>query len=93
MGCNCFLYLPSPVYFFSPLLSFYSDVLSYTLVKFFDDKYAMLYSSRLISKRDTLYLTQVVCVMRPPLWSSGQSFWLQIQRSRVRFPALPDFSE
>ena len=27
------------------------------------------------------------------LWSSGQSFWLQIQRSRVRFPALPDFSE
>ena len=30
---------------------------------------------------------------RPPLWSSGQSFWLQIQRSRVPFPALPDFSE
>ena len=30
---------------------------------------------------------------RPPLWPSGQSFWLQIQRSRVRFPALPDFSE
>ena len=28
---------------------------------------------------------------RPPLWFSGQSFWLQIQRSRVRFPALPDF--
>ena len=27
----------------------------------------------------------------PPLWSSGQSFWLQIQRSRVRFPALPHF--
>ena len=26
-----------------------------------------------------------------PVWSSGQSFWLQIQRSRVRFPALPDF--
>ena len=25
--------------------------------------------------------------------SSGQSFWLQIQRSRVRFPALSDFSE
>jgi len=22
---------------------------------------------------------------------SGQSFWLQIQRSRVRSPALPDF--
>jgi hypothetical protein len=28
---------------------------------------------------------------RPPLWASGQSFWLQIQRSWVRFPALPDF--
>jgi hypothetical protein len=27
----------------------------------------------------------------PPLWSSGQSSWLQIQRLRVRFPALPDF--
>jgi len=27
----------------------------------------------------------------PPLWSSGQSFWLQVQRSRVRSPALPDF--
>jgi hypothetical protein len=27
----------------------------------------------------------------PPLWSSGQSFWLQIQRSWVRCPALPDF--
>ena len=27
----------------------------------------------------------------PPLWSSGQSVWLQTQRSRVRFPALPDF--
>jgi hypothetical protein len=28
---------------------------------------------------------------RPPVWSSGQSFWLQTQRTRVRFPALPDF--
>jgi hypothetical protein len=27
----------------------------------------------------------------PPVWSSGQSFWLQIQRPRVRFPAIPDF--
>jgi hypothetical protein len=30
-------------------------------------------------------------VASTPLWSSGQSFWLQIQRSCVRFPALPDF--
>ena len=28
---------------------------------------------------------------RPPLWSSGESFWLQVQRFRVRSPALPDF--
>jgi hypothetical protein len=28
---------------------------------------------------------------RPPLLSSGQSFWLQIQRSRVRLSELPDF--
>jgi hypothetical protein len=28
-----------------------------------------------------------------PLWSSGQSSWLQIQRTWVRFPALPDFWE
>ena len=34
---------------------------------------------------------RIVFRLRPPLWSSGQSFWLQIQRSRVRFPALPDF--
>jgi hypothetical protein len=27
----------------------------------------------------------------PLLWSSCQSSWLQIQRSRVRFPASPDF--
>jgi hypothetical protein len=30
-------------------------------------------------------------VAGPPLWSSGQSFWLQIQRSWFRFPALRDF--
>jgi hypothetical protein len=34
-----------------------------------------------------------VTTFRPPLWSSGQSSWLQIQRSRFRFPALPDFLE
>jgi hypothetical protein len=30
-------------------------------------------------------------ILRPPLWSRGQTSWLQIQRSRVRFPMLPDF--
>jgi hypothetical protein len=29
--------------------------------------------------------------IRQPLWSNGQSSWLQIQRSGVPFPALPDF--
>ena len=35
--------------------------------------------------------TASISSTRLPLWSSGQSFWLQIQRSRVRFPAPPDF--
>jgi hypothetical protein len=38
--------------------------------------------------------SEIICYVeesRPPLWSSGQSSWLQIQRSRVRFPELPDF--
>jgi hypothetical protein len=41
----------------------------------------------------TLYHVFWCCVEYcwPPLWSSAQSCWLQIQRSRVRFPALPDF--
>ena len=37
-------------------------------------------------------LLKAKCVFRFSV-PSGQSFWLQIQRSRVRFPALPDFSE
>jgi hypothetical protein len=28
---------------------------------------------------------------RSPMWSSDQSSWLQVQRSRVRFQELPDF--
>jgi hypothetical protein len=35
--------------------------------------------------------TRCIIRVRPPLWSSGHSSWLQIQRSRVRFPSLPDF--
>jgi hypothetical protein len=37
--------------------------------------------------------TEFICYVkesRPPVWSSGQSSWLQIQRSG-RFSALPDF--
>jgi hypothetical protein len=38
--------------------------------------------------------TEFICYAeesRSHLWSSGQSFWLLIHRSWVRFPALPDF--
>jgi hypothetical protein len=34
---------------------------------------------------------KILRVVTPPLWSSGQSLCPQIQRSRVWFPALPDF--
>jgi hypothetical protein len=33
------------------------------------------------------------CQHRPPLSSSGQSYWLQIQRFRVRFPVYHIFCE
>jgi hypothetical protein len=33
----------------------------------------------------------VFSMVRPSLWSSGQNFWLQIQRFQIKFPALPDF--
>ena len=47
---------------------------------------------KLISYGDILVLVVIFSyIYIPPLWSSGQSFWLQIQRSRVRSPALPDF--
>jgi hypothetical protein len=36
-------------------------------------------------------ILRVISGLWPPLWSSGKSFWLQIQRSRVLFPALSDF--
>jgi hypothetical protein len=38
-----------------------------------------------------MYNSSVILYFGQPLWPSGQSFWLQIQRSWVRFPALPDF--
>jgi hypothetical protein len=41
----------------------------------------------------TAKLGSRVTIFRPPLRSTGQSSWLQTQRSRIRFPALSDFSE
>jgi hypothetical protein len=34
---------------------------------------------------------QSLYMNRSPLWSSGHSFWLLTQRSRFRFPAVPNF--
>ena len=45
----------------------------------------------LVSRQTLRSLTLTYYPRGPPLWSSGQSFWPQIHRSRVRFPALPDF--
>jgi hypothetical protein len=38
--------------------------------------------------RSSLCLLLLEMHIGPPLWSSGQSSWLDIQRSRVRFPAV-----
>jgi hypothetical protein len=43
---------------------------------------APIFSFRIVREWDSFGL---------PLWSSGQSSWLQIQRFWVRFPALPNF--
>ena len=45
---------------------------------------SLMYGGKIIKNPNTH-------IMYPFLVCSGQSFWLQIQRSRVRFPALPDF--
>jgi hypothetical protein len=37
----------------------------------------------------TYYVHTPVSCDRPALWSSGQSYWLLIMRSRVQFPVLP----
>jgi hypothetical protein len=44
-----------------------------------------------LTSRNIKEIMNLLCVNRPPLWSSDQSSWLQVQRSRVRFPALSDF--
>jgi hypothetical protein len=39
----------------------------------------------------SLWINTLKRFMGLPLWSSGERFWQQIQSSRVRFLALPDF--
>jgi hypothetical protein len=41
--------------------------------------------------RNTIFLYLTYLSIKIHLWSSGQSSWLQVQRSLIRFPALPDF--
>jgi len=52
---------------------------------------ALLQYSTVQYKCSLAYYEVILYAIGPPLWSSGQSFWQQIQRSRVRSPALPDF--
>jgi hypothetical protein len=42
-------------------------------------------------KKFIFLIHRVIIILGPRLWSSGQSFWLQMQRSWVRFLVLPDF--
>jgi hypothetical protein len=51
--------------------------------------YLLSYRNRILQQIN--YISVGCNNTRPPLWSSDQSFWLQIQRSRVRFQTLPDF--
>jgi hypothetical protein len=53
-------------------------------------RFAYVRMGLLITHRDQIYIYFLI-TLRPPLWSSGQSFGLQIQSSRVRFSALPHF--
>ena len=56
-----------------------------------EDRTKTRYIKTPTNQRDIYEFYDFLCFVGPPLWSSGQSFWLQIQRFRVRFPALPDF--
>ena len=81
-------------YLFQQCAFCYYTITTYILNQYTDYRSRKVLKCRLYCKVDILNPHKnlmCVCPCRPPLWSSGQSFWLQIQRSRVRFPALPDF--
>ena len=72
------------------------EQLSYQITDFYENLYFVIFRRSvenieisLKSDKNNGYLTTLRTW--PPLCSNGQSFWLQIQGSRVRFPALPDF--
>jgi hypothetical protein len=55
-------------------------------------EYDILYESQTVIIIIIIIIGVVISDIRtPPLWSSGQNSWLQMQRTRVWFPALPDF--
>jgi hypothetical protein len=54
-------------------------------------EYALIYMYIYIHMVYVVVLLYVSLIVGPPLWSGGQSSWLQSQSSRVRFPSLPDF--
>ena len=66
----------------------------YTTVPQSNNKNGYVWNTFPHNALSSFYLQKIIThtvTARPPLWSSGQSFWLQTQRSRVRFPALTDF--
>ena len=79
-------------HFPSALLAIFHNLVKF-MITYYRSKtaFAKRIKSTIIYIYIYIYIYVCVCVCVPPLWSSGQSFWLQIQRSRVRSPALPDF--
>jgi hypothetical protein len=49
----------------------------------------------ILCRRNSIVFSDVsgVITLGPPLWYSGQTSWLQTQRSRVRFVGAARFSE
>jgi hypothetical protein len=85
---SCLKMMPSPLAEVNRMFTFtmYQVRSMYMLVcneQFFEDFTEVRY---------LLDIREICCdCVRPLLWYSGQTSCLQSQRSRVRFPALPDF--
>jgi hypothetical protein len=61
---------------------------SYTVISF----RSFLFKLKITQiKKIIHFLAYIFLWLWPPLWSSGQSSWLQIQSSEFDFPALSDF--
>jgi hypothetical protein len=62
-----------------------SNTIPSRITQCFTLSWAITFNETKFVKSDRLWV--------PPLWFSGQSSWLQIQRSRVRFPCFQIFWE